>query len=74
MACENKNCGSCDCDTPKKGKTFTMAAKKAYSEVPDTVDVESIIDNEEHEDHADNDVGFGTIFLGFMVAWFLSSC
>lgn len=69
MACENKNCGSCDCDTPKKGKTFDMAAKK-HPEVPDTVELESAIvdEDEDTSEHA-----FGAILLGFMMAWFLSS-
>jgi hypothetical protein len=69
MACENKNCGSCDCDTPEKGKTFDMATKKVYS-VPDTVEVESAIVD---EGEAASEHAFGTILLGFMMAWFLSS-
>jgi len=71
MACENKNCGSCDCGTPKQGKAIAMATKKAQPEVPDVMEPEATLYIE--DDEADR-VGFGTIFLAFMVAWFLSSC
>ena len=61
MACENKNCGSCECTPSEEGKTFRVVPKTEPDERAVTVEKEPAS-------------GFWAFFWGMLFGSFFLGC
>jgi hypothetical protein len=67
MACENKNCGSCECNPPKEGDADTEV--ETFRVVPQTVQDERVVYVEKKPE-----VGFWAFFWGMLFGSLFFGC
>jgi hypothetical protein len=69
MACENKNCGSCECDPPKDKEGDDTVEGETFRVVPQTVQDERVVYIEKKPA-----VGFWAFFWGMLFGSLFFGC